>query len=301
MRERRRIGPRRVASLLAVPALMATALTFGAGSPAEAVTGDPGWACGVPAGYTYDQVSVTIGCGGGLVAQYHVVVPQDSRWTCSVPLGFVHDQVSVTTSCGTSGLSTQYHLRVAGDFVWSCSVPAGFTYDRVTTTTSCATSGLSTQVELRAPNTGVWTCTVPLGFGYTQTSVTTNCGVSGLTTQYLLQFSSYATPLINPGGIVNTSYGPTLYPGDIMIIFGRQLSCGTGSTITVKQGTQTFFLPTPGDPYFFQQPGELYGQINVTLPATLAHQAWATVTVSNCANGNPFGPPPSAPYWLFLN
>ncbi|HXM55167.1 MAG TPA: hypothetical protein VOB72_07230 [Candidatus Dormibacteraeota bacterium] len=292
----------RAVRLVAVLAVVAGAVVVGAASPAEANGPGDFNSCSVPAGWTYDSVSGTLGCGSGIQPLYHVVAPQDNEWACTVPAGFTYDQVSATTGCSMGGIVTWFHLRVAGDAMWACTVPAGFTYDQVSATTGCSSGGIVSWFHLRAPNTGVWACTVPTGFSYDQTSATTGCSSGGIVTWYHLVFVSYGTPLINPGGIVNQNYSSTVSPGDILVIFGRQLSCGTGSRIVVVQGPNTFNLPVPGDPYFYQGPGE-YGQINVSLPATASHQQWAVITVYNCNDSvTPFGGiPPSAPYWLFIN
>lgn len=278
--------------------LVAGMLATGGGSRAFATTGDPGWSCSVPDGYTYDQI-LSIPCGGS-ANEYHVIVPVDGAWACTVPNGFTHDQVSSNSACAVNGLA--FHLKIPTDNLWACTVPPGLTWDIRQSNGACA--GVNpVAFHLKVPDTGVWACTMPPGFGFDVTQP--NNSACGGGTAFHLVFQSYGTPLINPGGIVsfqNGNYSSIVSPGDIMVIFGRQLSCGTGSAIVVKQGFNTYNLPLPGDPVFYQGPGE-YGQINVTLPTTLAHQSWATVTVYNC---NDFlvpvgGPPPSGAYWLFLS
>jgi hypothetical protein len=292
---------RRAVKFAALLAVLAGALAMGTISPALANGPGDFNSCSVPTGWTYDQVSGTLGCGSGIQPLYHVVAPQDNEWACSVPTGFVYDQVSATNVCSMGGITNEFHLRVAGDGVWSCTMATGFTYDQLSVTNVCGTPGtLADEFHLRAPDTGVWACTVPTGFSHDQTSVTNVCSTPGtLATEFHLVFTSYGVPLINPGGIVNQNYSSVVSPGDVMVIFGRQLSCGTGTRVTVVQGANTFNLPLPGDPFFYQGPGEI-GQVNVSLPATASHQQWAQITLFNC-NSSPFGPPASAPYWLFVN
>jgi len=304
-----RIGRRWTGRLaaLALAAPLAGALTLGTTTAAHADTGDPGYECSVPAGYTYDTSTppAFANCGGG--PSYHVVVPKDGRSACTVPAGFSYDNSTAAAfEPGCNG-NPLYHLVVPGDFISACTLPAGFTYDSFTAAVFSPGCNGNPLYHLRAPDTGFYgpqqaglsgACTIPGGWTGTvdvRSPFAGNC-IGGQS--YNLTFQSFTVPLINRGGIVsvaNNVYSSTVSPGDVMVIFGRQLTCGSNAEVDLQQGGNFFVL----SPIYYQGligftgPGQ---QINVQLPATLLHQTWATVTVKNCSIFDA-----SAPYWLFIN
>jgi hypothetical protein len=112
-------------------------------------------------------------------------------------------------------------------------------------------------------------CTIPPGFsGTIRISLDVHCNGGP---SYYLTFQSFTFPLINRGGIVNNVYSSTISPGDVMVIFGRQLTCGSNTEVDVRQGGNFFVL----SPIYNQGLADFTGpgqQINAQLPTTLLHQ-----------------------------
>ncbi|MFF2548816.1 hypothetical protein ACFVUY_40520 [Kitasatospora sp. NPDC058063] len=154
-------------------------------TPAKATTTglDGSWACEVPAGYVYDQVSMNRSCSGGgswNSPQFHLRTPYDGLTACRSTPGFVYDNITWGLACSQiSGVqSNQYHLRKPVDGLVACMGTPEFTYDYLVWGTACNLTtggGQSNAFHLRKPYSGLWACDVPYGFTYSTTTQNTDC------------------------------------------------------------------------------------------------------------------------------
>ncbi|MFG3055359.1 hypothetical protein ACGFZP_31035 [Kitasatospora sp. NPDC048239] len=63
----------------------------------------------------------------------------DGAWACSVPTGYVYDQVTQSTQCSSgSWTAPRFHLRTPVDGLTACTIPSGFTYSATTQNTDCS-------------------------------------------------------------------------------------------------------------------------------------------------------------------
>ncbi|GAA3724308.1 hypothetical protein [Salinactinospora qingdaonensis] len=143
----------------------------------------PGWACDVPAGYTYDHVNrVLYDCNpNGWGYEYHVVKPTDGLWACDVPYGsdFTYDHVNDSSACSPTGSASLYRLQVPEDGLWACEIPSGFTYDHVNDSSACSPNGSDHVYRLREPADGLWACEIPSGYTYDHVNSSYSCSPNG--------------------------------------------------------------------------------------------------------------------------
>lgn len=110
----------------------------------------------------------------------------DNTNSCTVPAGYTYDRVTLSTSCGSPGFL--YHLKLPADNINVCTILGGYTYDRVTSALdTCNPTGFAFLYHMRVPVTGLWACTLPAGWTYTTTeSALDTCNPSGFATMYRL-------------------------------------------------------------------------------------------------------------------
>jgi hypothetical protein len=235
-----------------------------------------------------------------------VTMPGLPRFVRARRLGVLALASLLLAAAFTVGLTPLRSHRALADDQTLCAyqpTPPGWVATRINAY-GCGTTSNSityTSAYVYSPGTYIWTAcrfTTPVPAGWSESNVRTDgadCNPTdpGTETNNAATYYkyTYGIPIVNAGGIVRaTDFSPTIFPGNIVAIFGGDLSCGSGSSVTVQYGSAVWGLPQ-NDPYWYQS----IRQINATLPSSLPDRAYVLVTVRNC-NGYSSGG-----YWLYIS
>lgn len=71
-------------------------------------------------------------CGPGYANYFRLRWPADYLWACGIPAGFTWDQVSNSHNmCSPNSYQYIFRLRIPMIGLWACHVPPGWTYDAI--------------------------------------------------------------------------------------------------------------------------------------------------------------------------